>query len=69
LEGFFLFEHFAKLFLSQDFRGYFDFLWNILLYLSLTESDVPLIFLDGVCYDSIFFLEELPTYIDFEHSP
>jgi hypothetical protein len=55
--------------LSQAFQGDFEFLWNILLDLSLLESDAPLLFLYGVGDDSIFFLEELPTSTAYEHYP
>jgi hypothetical protein len=55
--------------LSRDFLGDFDFLWNFLLDLSLSESDMPSFLLDGVGDDSTSFLEELPTSVAFEHSP
>jgi len=53
--------------LSQDFQGDFDFLWNILLNLSLLEIDVPSFFLEFFGDDLSSLLEESSTSVGFKH--
>jgi hypothetical protein len=54
--------------LSQDFRGDFDFLHNLLLDISLSEGEVPSFLLDGVGDDLNSLLEESFASASFDHS-
>jgi hypothetical protein len=51
--------------LCQDFRGHFDFLQNLLLDPSLSKSDVPSFFLDGVDDDFNSLFEESSGFAAF----